>query len=232
MPLYPDRSRRVGFLVKGKIMISFQNSRLEKVFIKNKFKAHDFLKFLSKKEKASPKASVDIWLISQSKTRSYQESFGFPKDQRQIQSLKLYFSLTATENTMIIATSQAPIGIALQPLDQIISTDLLISILSPEEFEYLAKKCLILQKKDILKIWTLKEAFLDYLGYNSAVIPSVVEVTFSPLKLKKREDLYSKTWSLSLAEHLYIFSLVTPKKALTRPYFRFHWLSFEQIKPI
>ena len=212
-------------------MISFQNSLLEKFFIKNSLKAHDFLKFLSKEE-VSSRASIDIWLISQSKTRSCQEGLCLAKKKRKDQSLEGYFSLTATGNLMIIATSQAPIGIALQPLDQIISTDLMVSILSPEEFEYLAKKCLILQKKDILKIWTLKEAFLDYLGYNSAVTPSVVEVSLSPLKLKRREDLYSKIWSLSLAQRLYIFSLVTPKEGLSRPYFRFHWLGFEPIKPI
>ncbi len=212
-------------------MISFQNSLLEKFFIKNSLKT-DFLKFLSKREEISSRASINIWLISQSKTKSCQEGLFLAKEKCQDQFLEGYFSLTATGNLIIIATSQVPIGIALQPLDQVISTDLMVSILSPEEFEYLAKKCLILQKEDILRIWTLKEAFLDYLGYNSAVTPSVVEVSLSPLKLKRREDLYSKIWSLSLARRLYIFSLVTPKEGLSRPYFRFHWLGFEPIKPI
>ncbi len=213
-------------------MISFPNSLLEKFLIKNNLKDPDFLRFLGKKGGVSRRASIDIWLIFQPKTKSYQEKLCLAKEQRQNQSLRLYFSLTVTKNLMIIATSQTPIGIGLQPLDQIISTDLLISILSPEEFEYLAKKCLIFQKKDILKIWALKEAFLDYLGYNFAVTPSMVEVSFSPLRLKGRGNLYAKIWSLSVMGHIYIFSLVTPKKVLTRPYFRFHWFEFEQIKPI
>jgi 4'-phosphopantetheinyl transferase len=105
----------------------------------------------------------------------------------------IHFSLSRSEERVLIGFAPRPLGADLEWLGKMIDCESLLgSVLSPREQEAFKRIDPRYRKAAFLRCWTQKEAYLKAVGTGLALSPAGVEVFFGPGKLGRLESRFGE----------------------------------------
>ncbi len=150
----------------------------------------------------------------------------------------VYFNLSHAQGLSVVAVSvDQEVGIDIEPLNQDIQLIDLWAVLTERERFDLALTAPEKRSSKLLRIWTLKEAYLKLLGTGLGIDPATIQVGLAPLEIISDVDLqissplFLKNWIIEFNQEPYSLSLATWKSGSTKPAITFHLMDEESGKP-
>jgi len=136
----------------------------------------------------------------------------------------IYFNLSHAKGLSIVAVSKdQEVGIDIEPLNQDLQPVDLWAVLTERERFDLALTPHEERSRNLLRIWTLKEAYLKLIGTGLSIDPATIQVSLDPLEIVTDSDpqitssLLLKNWIIELNQELFSLSLATWKPDSVKP---------------
>ncbi len=149
---------------------------------------------------------------------------------------RIYFNLSHAENCVVVAVSSCnDVGIDVEPMAQDIHIEDIWAVLNDREICQLQSIPPEKRAKQIVRLWTLKEAYLKLLGTGLALDPASILVDISDKrvhlrdlsqKMSKEFKLFLKNWTVKINGKNFSLSLATWRQP--RSLIEVSFLSFER----
>ncbi len=140
-----------------------------------------------------------------------------------------HFNLSHAHFIATVAVSaNYELGIDIEPLNPHIQPADIRAVLSESEFLDLLQLAPGERSRELIKLWTLKEAYLKLLGTGMIIDPSRIEVGIKPLRIlydrsyPVGDDLFTRNWVLDLNGKTFSLSLATWITDERNPSITFH----------
>ena len=141
----------------------------------------------------------------------------------------VHFNISHAGNLAVVAVSERHcLGIDIEALDQKLAIEDMEAVLTKEEREEITKIAPAFRRRELIRLWTLKESYLKLLGLGLKLDPRKVQARLVPLEIVydrgKRVDksLFSLNRIIDFAGRAFSLSLTLRLEGLKRPQVSFH----------